>query len=143
MQRFLGIDVGTKRIGIAICDPLLITTRSLVALARVPEDKAVLEIAKICKEYGISTVAVGLPYNMDGTLGSQAQDCQDFAKRLEVEAKLEVCFEDERLTSYEAEQILASQGKKYTRNKELVDMMSAELILRQFINKKEQANGKF
>lgn len=136
MQRFLGIDVGTKRIGVAICDPLLITTRSLVALARQPEDKAVEEIAKICKEYGISTVAVGLPYNMDGTLGAQAKDCQDFAKRLEVEAKLEVCFEDERLTSYEAEQILAQQGKKYTKNKELVDMMSAELILRQFISKR-------
>ena len=138
MQRYLGIDVGTKRIGVAICDPLLITTRSLVALARVPEDKAVADIAAICKEYGISTVAVGLPYNMDGTLGSQAKDCQDFAKKLEVEANLEVCFEDERLTSYEAEQILASQGKKYTKNKELVDMMSAELILRQFISKRSK-----
>jgi putative Holliday junction resolvase len=138
MQRFLGIDIGTKRIGIAICDPMLITTRSLIALPRVPEDKAVEEIAKICKEYSITTVAVGLPYNMDGTLGSQAQDCQNFAKRLEVEAKLEVCFEDERLTSFEAEQILASQGKKYTKNKELVDMMSAEIILRQFINKRSK-----
>lgn len=138
MQRFLGIDVGTKRIGIAICDPLLITTRSLIALSRVPEDKAVDEIAKICKEYSITTVVVGLPYNMDGTLGSQAQDCQNFAKRLEVEAKLEVCFEDERLTSFEAEQILASQGKKYTKNKELVDMMAAEIILRQFINKRSK-----
>lgn len=138
MQRFLGIDVGTKRIGVAICDPLLITTRSLIALPRIPEDKAIEEIGKTCKEYSISTVAVGLPYNMDGTLGSQAQDCQDFAKKLELGAKLKVCFEDERLTSYEAEQILASQGKKYTKNKELVDMMSAELILRQFINKRSK-----
>lgn len=138
MQRFLGLDIGKKRIGVAICDPLLITTRSLIALSREPENKAVAEISAICKEYGITTVAVGLPYNMDGTIGSQAEDCQNFAKRLEVEAKLEVCFEDERLTSFEAEQILASQGKKYTRNKELVDMMSAELILQQFINKRSK-----
>lgn len=136
MQRYLGLDVGEKRIGVAICDPMLITTRSLVALSRNPENKAVAEIAAICKEYGISTVVVGLPYNMDGTLGHQAKNCQDFAKKLEVDAKLEVCFEDERLTSFEAEQILAKQGKKYTKNKELVDMMSAELILRQFINKR-------
>lgn len=136
MQRFLGLDIGKKRIGVATCDPLLITTRSVTALSREPEEKAIAEISAICKEYGITTVVVGLPYNMDGTLGSQAKDCQDFAKRLEVDAKLEVCFEDERLTSFEAEQILASQGKKYTKNKELVDMMSAELILRQFINKR-------
>jgi len=138
MQRFLGIDIGKKRIGVAICDPLLITTRSLIALAREPENMAIAQIAKICKEYAITTVVAGLPYNMDGTLGEQAKDCQDFAKKLEVNAKLEVCFEDERLTSFEAEQILASQGKKYTKNKELVDMMSAELILRQFINKRSK-----
>jgi len=138
MQRFVGLDVGTKRIGVAICDPLLITTRSLMVVRREPESKAIEEISKVCKEYGVTTVAMGLPYNMDGTLGAQAKDCQDFAKKLEVEAKLEVCFEDERLTSFEAEQILASQGKKYTKNKELVDMMAAELILQQFINKRSK-----
>lgn len=136
MQRYLGLDVGEKRIGVAICDPMLITTRSLAVVSRNPENKAVEEIVAICKEYGIYTVVVGLPYNMDGTLGAQAKNCQDFAKKLEVDAKLDVCFEDERLTSFEAEQILAKQGKKYTKNKELVDMMAAELILRQFINKR-------
>jgi putative Holliday junction resolvase len=138
MERFIALDVGKKRIGVATCDPLWITTRSLVALDREPESKAIAEILKLVKEYGVNTVVVGLPYNMDGTIGAQAQDCQDFAKKLEVEGKFEVCFEDERLTSFEAEQILASQGKKYTKNKGLVDMMSAELILRQFINKRSK-----
>lgn len=138
MERFIALDIGKKRIGVATCDPLWITTRSIIALDREPENKAISEILKLVKEYGVNTVVVGLPYNMDGTLGSQAQDCQDFAKKLEVEGKFEVCFEDERLTSFEAEQILASQGKKYTKNKGLVDMMSAELILRQFINKRSK-----
>jgi len=138
MERFLALDIGKKRIGIATCDPLLITTRSLAVVEREPEDKALEEIKKLCKEYSINTVIIGLPYNMDGTIGEQAKDCQDFAKKLEIYAKVVICYEDERLTSFEAEQILASQGKKYTKNKGLVDMMAAELILRQFINKRSK-----
>jgi putative Holliday junction resolvase len=138
MEKLIALDIGTKRIGVATCDPLWITTSSLEVIEREPVDKAIGRVIAICREYRVSRVVVGLPYNMDGTLGAQAQDCQDFAKKLEVEGKFEVCFEDERLTSFEAEQILASQGKKYTKNKGLVDMMSAELILRQFINKRSK-----
>ena len=138
MERFLALDIGKKRIVIATCDTLLITTRYLAVVEREPEDKALEEIKKLCKEYSINTVIIGLPYNMDGTIGEQAKDCQDFAKKLEIYAKVVICYEDERLTSFEAEQILASQGKKYTKNKGLVDMMAAELILRQFINKRSK-----
>ena len=84
MERFLALDIGKKRIGIATCDPLLITTRSLAVVEREPEDKALEEIKKLCKEYSINTVIIGLPYNMDGTIGEQAKDCQDFAKKLEI-----------------------------------------------------------
>lgn len=136
MQRYVSLDVGTKRIGVATCDPLGVTTRSLKVIMREPESRAVDEIIKICKELDVNTVVVGLPINMDGTTGKQAEDCREFAKKLE-NVKLNICFEDERLTSFQAEQILASQGKKYTKEKGLVDMMSAELILRQFLDKKE------
>lgn len=135
MKRFIALDVGTKRIGVATCDPMGITTRSLEVVQRVPEDKAIERIDALCKEYGVQTVVVGLPVNMDGTVGGQAKDCEEFANKLK-NGKLNICFEDERLTSFEAEQILASQGKKYTKDKGLVDMMSAELILRQFLDKR-------
>ncbi|MDD3420160.1 MAG: Holliday junction resolvase RuvX, partial [Candidatus Gastranaerophilales bacterium] len=98
MEKLISLDIGTKRIGVATCDPLWITTSSLEVIEREPVDKAIGRIIAMCREYRVSRVVVGLPYNMDGTLGTQSQDCQYFAKKLEVEVKFEGCFEDERLT---------------------------------------------
>lgn len=132
MDRIIGLDIGTKRIGVAISDPLFITAQPLKAVFRTSDENAVKEIAEIITQYDIKTVVAGLPKNMDGTVGSQAQNCIDFMSNF---SSVKVIFEDERLTSKQAESILKVQGKKYTKQKQLVDIESACLILQQYMDK--------
>ena len=136
MQRYMGLDVGTKRIGIALSDPLLITAQPLEVVDRKPEEQSLSYVTMLCKEHDVFGVVVGLPKNMNGTLGPQAEDCKNFGDKIKSMTGLNVYFEDERLTSKQAEQALALQGKKYTKNKSLVDITSAVLILQQFLDRR-------
>lgn len=133
--KIISLDIGTKRIGVASCDPLWITVSPLCVIERnknLQSDKITLEkIEKICIENNAKSILIGVPYNMDGTLGPWGQECIDFIKPLA--QKFEILYHDERLTSFEAEEILKQQGKKYTKNKGLVDMQSACLILKEYI----------
>ena len=134
MNRIIGLDVGKKRIGISMSDALLFTAQPLETIDRLPENKAIEKIKKICNDNSVEKIVVGLPKNMNNTIGEQAQDCMEFSKKLSEE--FEIIFEDERLTSRQAEQILALQGKKYTKNKHLVDLKSACIILQQYLDRK-------
>lgn len=134
-ERYIGLDIGTKRIGVAISDPLMITAQPLKTIQREPEANSIEELDNICKEYNVQKVIVGLPKNMNGTIGAQAIDCQEFADKISNELKKEIVFEDERLTSKQAEMFLAQQNKKYTKNKGLVDVASAAIILQQHLDK--------
>lgn len=132
--RILALDVGTKRIGISVSDALGIIATPVPAINRNPEDKAIDNIKNLCKNYNAQTIVVGLPKHMNGTIGEQAQDCMNFAKNFE--AEYTIVFEDERLTSRQAERNLAAVGKKYTKNKGLVDTESACIILQQYLDRK-------
>lgn len=134
--RLLALDVGTKRVGIAVSDPLFITAQPVNTILRIPEQKCIEEIVSICKEYNVFQIVVGLPYNMDGSLGFQAEDVQKFSELLKIKLDLDIIYEDERLTSEDAEKILISQGKKPSKNKALVDMVAAAIILQQYIDKR-------
>ena len=131
-DRVLGLDIGTKRIGVAISDALFITAQPLKAVFRTNEEKAIEEINNIINEYNIKTIVAGLPKNMDGSIGPQANNCIEFMNNF---SSVNVIFEDERLTSKQAEFILKEQGKKYTKQKQLVDIESACLILQQYMDK--------
>lgn len=131
-MRILGLDVGTKRIGISISDALGIIATPIPAIQR--DNSSVGKIKEICKSYEVKKIIVGLPKHMNGTIGTQAEDCMNFAKNFEDE--FEIIFEDERLTSRQAERNLAFVGKKYTRNKGLVDTESACIILQQYLDRK-------
>lgn len=136
MHKIMGLDVGTKRIGIALSDFLLITAQPHETINREPEEKAIDKIVQIYTQNNVKKIIIGLPKNMNGTLGSQAQDCENFANLLKVKLpECEFIFEDERLTSKQAEGILALQGKKYTKNKGLVDLKSACIILQQYLDR--------
>ncbi len=136
--RIIALDIGTKRIGVAVCDPMHIVVSKVGVVYRknIPDgDRLALEkIEKICEEYNASSILIGVPYNMDGTSGFQAKNCIDFIKPLE--DKYQILYHDERLTSFEAEEILKGQKKKYTKDKGLVDVMSACIILQDYINEK-------
>ena len=135
-QRILGLDIGTKRIGVSISDPLGITAQPLKAVSRKPEKASINEIKELCEKYSVSIIVAGLPKNMDGTLGFQSQDVLSYVELLKKNISVNVELEDERLTSKIAERALIELNKKPSKNKELVDVASAILILQQYLDKR-------
>ena len=134
MNKVIGLDIGKKRIGIAMSDIMGLIAHPVETIQREPESLAIEKIKEICKNNNVKIIVAGLPKNMNNTIGEQAQDCIDFTKNFENE--YEIIFEDERLTSRQAEFILAQTGRKYTKNKKLVDLKSACIILQQYLDRK-------
>lgn len=134
MYKVMALDVGTKRIGIALSDFLLMLAQGHSYIQRKPEEKALETIYKIAKENYVEKIVVGLPLNMDGTKGFQAQDCEDFASKIK---GYEVIFEDERLTSDTAEENLRAKKIDFKKDKGLVDIESACIILEQYMSRKK------
>lgn len=130
----MALDVGTKRIGIALSDFLHMLANGHSFISRTPENKAVEEIKQIASINKVEKIVVGVPLNMDGTKGSQAQDCIEFAKNFQED--YEILFEDERLTSEQAEENLREKKINFTRDKGLVDIESACIILEQYLARK-------
>ena len=128
----MSLDVGTKRIGIALSDYLQVIATPHSFINREPENKAIEEITRIAKENRVEKIIVGIPINMDGTTGFQAQNCIDFAQKI---LGFDIIFEDERLTSEEAESRLRSRKIDFRKNKGLVDMESACVILEQYLSR--------
>lgn len=132
MHKIMALDVGTKRIGVALSDYLQVIAVPCVCIQREPEDKAIEEIVKIAKENRVEKIVVGVPINMDGSLGFQAQNCIDFSQKL---LGFDIILEDERLTSEEAEERLKERRVDFRKNKGLVDIESACIILEQYLGK--------
>ena len=132
MNRIMALDVGTKRIGVALSDFLHLIATPHSVVQRVPESNALEEIKKIALENHVETIVVGVPKNMDGTIGFQAQDCIDFSQKI---LGFDIILEDERLTSEEAEERLRSRKIDFKKNKGLVDMESAAIILEQYLSR--------
>ena len=130
-ERVLALDVGDKRIGVAVSDPFFLFATGLKVIIRENDNKALEEIKEICQTYKIKKIVVGLPYNMDGTIGAQAKKSVKFTEKLEND--FEIIYRDERLTSFEAEEMLKKENKKYTKNKGLVDIKAACIILQSYI----------
>lgn len=133
MHKIMALDIGTKRIGIALSDYLQVIATPHSTIPRVPEDKAVETIIKLANDNRVEKIVIGVPINMDGTLGFQAQDCIDFSQKI---LGFDIIQEDERLTSEEAENRLKSRKIDFRKNKGLVDMESASIILEQYLSRK-------
>lgn len=133
MYKIMALDIGTKRIGVALSDFLHILANGNCAVDRVPEEGAIAKIKQIAEENKVAQIVVGVPLNMDGSQGSQADDCIAFAVNFQDE--YEVIFEDERLTSEQAEENLRNKKINFRKNKSLVDIESACIILEQYLSK--------
>ncbi len=133
MYKIMALDIGTKRIGVALSDYLLMLSNGHSCLMRQPENKALEEINKIAQNNNVKKIVIGIPLNMDGTQGAQAQDCKNFASKI---TDYEIIFEDERLTSEAAEENLRQKKIDFRKNKGLVDIESACIILEQYLSKK-------
>ncbi len=132
MYKVMALDIGTKRIGIALSDYLLMLANGHSYISREPEENALESIKKIAKENHVEKIVVGLPLNMDGTKGFQAENCEEFASKIK---DFEVIFEDERLTSDTAEENLRNKKIDFRKDKGLVDIESACIILEQYLSR--------
>lgn len=132
----LGLDVGRKRVGVAGCDRTGLIAAGLTTIERQSFDWDVAQLQRIVQERGVQVLVVGLPYSMNGSLGFQAKQVQKFAQRLGKALQLPVEYVDERLTSFQAEQLLQAENRSPSRNKGLIDRKAASLILQQWLDER-------
>ncbi|HEV3511359.1 MAG TPA: Holliday junction resolvase RuvX [Candidatus Sulfotelmatobacter sp.] len=125
----LGLDVGLRRVGVAISDPLGITAQGLDTLQRKNKRYDLQHLNRIIREYDVKEIVVGLPLRMSGAEGVQAEKIQAFAEDLRKHFKLPVHLWDERLTSAEANRVLRQTGLSIEKRGQAVDRMAAILIL--------------
>ncbi|KIO62822.1 hypothetical protein B4064_0296 [Caldibacillus thermoamylovorans] len=135
-MRILGLDVGSKTIGVAVSDELGWTAQGLKTI-QIQEDKqksGIPELEKIIREYGIEKIIVGLPKNMNGTIGPRGEISLQFAKLLKNRFSLPVELWDERLTTMAAERILLTADVSRKKRKKVIDKMAASLILQSYLD---------
>lgn len=136
----LGLDVGSKRIGVAGCDGTGLIASGLTTIERTSFDRDVAQLRELVEHRQVQVLVVGLPYSMDGTLGFQARKVQKFAARLAEALQLPVEYVDERLTSFEAEELLKAEKRSPSRNKALIDRKAAAIILQQWLDDRRSGN---
>lgn len=134
----LGLDVGKKRIGVAGCDGLGLLASGITTLEYKSFDQVAAELQRLVTERQVQVLVVGLPYSMDGTIGLQAKQVQKFARSISARLQLPVEYVDERLTSFQAEQLLLAENRSPSRNKGLIDRKAACLILQQWLDEQRQ-----
>ena len=130
----MGIDYGDKRVGIAMTDALCIISSPFEVYRNIGRDDVIAHIVSLVKEYKVDEIAMGLPINMDGSEGERALLHREIGEEIALKSGAKVYFVDERLTSAEAEEILISSGVRREKRKELIDKISAQIILQTFID---------
>ena len=133
-MRYLALDLGGQRIGIALSDPTALIARSLEVMERTSRAADFAHIAELIEEYNVDALVVGLPLNMDGTEGSQAAWARDYSAELAETVDRPVHLWDERLTTQEAEDVIHQQGKTVEETKDWIDAVAAAVILQSFLN---------
>lgn len=131
--RILGLDVGARRIGVAVSDPLGITAQGLETLARRNKRSDFEKLAGVIRDYEVREIVVGLPLRMSGGEGIQAERMQSFAAELRNRFKMPVHLWDERLTSAQANRLLRATELSIAKRGKAVDRMAAVLILQGFM----------
>jgi putative Holliday junction resolvase len=133
MPRLLGLDVGDKTIGIAVSDELGLTAQGLTVRARQAWAADVAYLRELVEHYGATGIVVGLPKNMDGSIGPQARKTLAFIARLRQACHVPVIEWDERLTTQQAERVLLAADTSRRRRKRLRDQLAAQLILQTYL----------
>lgn len=139
--RILGLDVGARRIGIAISDPLGLTAQGLDTLERRNRRYDLNELRKLLEKYEISEIVVGNPLRMSGDAGVQAEKMAGFASQLHQAFSIPVHLWDERLSTAEAHRLLDETGIRDSRRKQVIDKMAAVLILQSFLDARAARSG--
>ncbi len=140
-MRYIGLDLGKKTLGISLSDKLGLVASFYKNIKYEDEEKLLEELSYIINKEKIDKIVLGLPKNMDGTLGFRAEETIEFKKKLEKKTAKPVLLEDERLTTVLAEQVLLKADLSRKKRKQVIDGVSAVVILQSFLDK-EGKNGK-
>ena len=136
-MRIMGLDFGSKTVGVAVCDPLGITAQAVETIVRKEENKlrqTYQRIEALIREYEITSIILGYPINMDDTGGERGRKTEEFKAALERRTGLPVILWDERLTTVEADEILRESGVPVKDRKKVIDQVAAGLILQSYLN---------
>ena len=134
-MRVLAIDLGSKRIGTAVSDALGITVRPVETIRRSNNKLDIARLRMLAEDLEAEAVVVGLPLKLDGTAGDAANETMRFVDRLQGEVQVPVFTQDERLTSYEADQIMIERGLKRQERRDRSDEYAAMIILQDYLSR--------
>ena len=136
-MRILGLDFGSKTVGVAVSDPLGLTAQGVEIIARKQENKlrqTLARIEELVAEYKVEKIVLGLPKNMNNTLGDRAEKSMEFKETLERRTGLEVVMWDERLSTVSANRVLMETGVRREHRKDYVDEIAAIFILQGYLD---------
>ena len=134
MGRCLALDVGDKRIGVALSDPLQILASPLQTIVRTGDENTLLEIIDLVARHGVEKLIIGMPYSLDGTIGPQAEKVLSFRDQIAAQLGIEIILQDERLSSVTADQKLRETRKKSARLRDKIDAAAAAVILQFYLD---------
>lgn len=137
--RILGLDPGTKRCGVAICDEMRVTTRPLAAIHRTSWKKLLSNIKQIVSEFDAKALVIGLPLESNGTESEMSRAARDLARKFSLSLDVPVFLQDERVTSYEAKSRLWARGRTIAESRNLVDSEAAAIILSDFLSRSDSS----
>ena len=147
-MRLMGLDYGSKTVGVAVSDPLGLTAQGVETVWRKQENKlrqTMARIEELISEYQVERIVLGYPKNMNNTVGERAVQSLEFKEKLEKRTGLPVVMWDERLTTAEAERTLMETGVRRENRKQFLDQMAAVLILQGYLDRmnmnKDENNG--
>lgn len=136
-MRYIGLDLGSKTLGVSLSDPSGMIASSYTIIRHNEEyEKLIEEVKKIIEEKKVEKIVLGLPKNMNGTIGPKGELSYKFKEMLEKKMKLEVILEDERLTTKEATDLLIRNDTSRKKRKKVIDSLAATIILQSYLDKK-------
>lgn len=133
-MRILGLDYGSRRIGVAICDELGMTAQGLATITRKNREADLEQIAGFVRRYAVEKIVIGYPLRLDGSEGIQCGKINRFVRRLEDRFSLPVIRRDETLSTKEAEEILSQRGVRREKRREVIDRVAAAIVLQGYLD---------
>ena len=136
-MRILGLDYGSKTVGVAVSDPLGLTAQKVETIWRKQENKlrrTLARIEELIAEYEVEKIVLGFPKNMNNTVGERAEKALEFGEMLKKRTGLEVIMWDERLTTVASEKVLMESGVRRENRKKVIDQIAASMILQGYLD---------
>lgn len=135
----MGLDVGDKTIGVALSDPLFISAQPLETIKRTKASKDIDRLVEIINDYEVSTIVVGLPKNMNNSIGPQSMKVMSFVDLIKKRIDNEIIYQDERMTTLQSERVLIDMNVRRENRKKYIDKIAAAFILQTYLDRR--SNG--